>query len=78
VEIHIDRGDGEQNKQIFDILHEHKAEIETAFGKPLEWQRLDAKRACCGALLPQQADEEGRTDGRHGCARRPHNVRMMR
>jgi hypothetical protein len=46
VELYIDRGDAEQNKQIFDTLHEHKAEIETAFGEPLEWQRLDAKRVC--------------------------------
>ena len=46
VELYIDRGDAEQNKQIFDALHAHKAEIEAAFGAPLEWQRLDAKRAC--------------------------------
>ena len=46
VELYIDRGDAEQNKQIYDALHEHKTEIEAAFGKPLEWQRLDAKRAC--------------------------------
>lgn len=46
VELYIDRGDAEQNKQIYDALHEHKTEIEAAFGRPLEWQRLDAKRAC--------------------------------
>ncbi len=46
VELYIDRGDAEQNKRIFDALHEHKTEIEADFGGPLEWQRLDAKRAC--------------------------------
>jgi hypothetical protein len=46
VEIYLDRGDAEQNKQIFDALQEHKTAVETAFGEPLEWQRLDAKRAC--------------------------------
>ncbi|MEJ5197596.1 MAG: DUF4268 domain-containing protein [Anaerolineae bacterium] len=46
VELYIDRTDAEQNKQIFDALYERKAEIEQAFGGPLEWQRLDAKRAC--------------------------------
>ena len=51
VEFYIDRGDAEQNKQIFDTLYEHKTEIEAAFGEPLEWQRLDAKRACRVRLL---------------------------
>lgn len=46
VELYIDRGDAEQNKLFFDALHAHKAEIEAAFGAPLEWQRLNAKRAC--------------------------------
>ena len=61
VELYIDRGDVEQNKQIFDALYEHKTEIEAAFGEPLEWQRLDAKRAsrvrlllAGGGLLDQQ------------------------
>ena len=61
VELYIDRGDVEQNKQIFDALYEHKTEIEAAFGEPLEWSRLDAKRAsrvrlllASGGLLDQQ------------------------
>lgn len=51
VELYIDRGDAEQNNRIFDTLLEHKTEIETAFGAALEWQRLDAKRACRIRLL---------------------------
>lgn len=45
IELYIDRGDANQNKQVFDVLHERKDEIEAVFGKPLDWQRLDAKRA---------------------------------
>lgn len=48
VELYIDRGKDSdaENKAIFDTLHAKKAEIEAAFGGPLEWQRLDNKRAC--------------------------------
>ena len=44
----IDRGKGAEteNKAIFDQLAAHKADIEKAFGGPLVWERLDAKRAC--------------------------------
>lgn len=48
VELYIDRGKGadQENKAIFESLEAKKAEIEKVFGAPLEWQRLDAKRAC--------------------------------
>lgn len=48
VELYIDRGkDADaENKSIFDTLHAKKDEIEKSFGEPLEWQRLDNKRAC--------------------------------
>ncbi len=42
----IDRGDTTTNERVFDELLSHKDEIETAFGEPLSWQRLEAKRAC--------------------------------
>ena len=45
VELYIDRH-AATNKRLFDAILQQKAEIETAFGKPLIWQRLDDKRAC--------------------------------
>jgi hypothetical protein len=46
VELYIDRGAGKaaENKEIFDGLNKHKAEIEKAFGGELSWQRLDDKQ----------------------------------
>jgi hypothetical protein len=47
-ELYIDRGKGAdaENKSIFDQLFAHKAEIDTAFGATLSWERLEEKRAC--------------------------------
>jgi hypothetical protein len=48
VELYIDhdRAKGDKNKAIFDALHSQKRAIERDFGGPLDWQRLDGKRAC--------------------------------
>ena len=46
VELYIDRGDEDENKAIFDQFLEHKEQVEQTFGEPLEWQRLEGKRAC--------------------------------
>jgi len=46
VELYIDRGDVDENKRIFDALYIQKQTIEQAFGGPLDWQRLDNRRAC--------------------------------
>jgi hypothetical protein len=44
-DLSISRGSKEQNKWIFDRLHEQKGAIEADFGAPLEWLRLDNKKA---------------------------------
>ena len=48
IDLYIDRGtDADHtNEEIFDRLEQSKAEIEETFGEPLEWQRLESKRAC--------------------------------
>jgi hypothetical protein len=47
VELYIDhdKDTGKKNKAIFDALFAQKEAIERAFGGPLEWQRLDHRRA---------------------------------
>ena len=48
VELYIDRGreSEEENKIIFEELFKEKENIENVFGKALEWQSLEGKRAC--------------------------------
>ncbi|APG06968.1 hypothetical protein BKD09_01380 [Bradyrhizobium japonicum] len=45
VELYIDRGDGAENKEIFDELQSQRSAIEGSFKGPLTWERLDDKRA---------------------------------
>lgn len=61
VEIYIDRGEAEVNKEIFHQFEERKEEIEAAFGGELSWQGLFGKRACRVAYLidvPGDRDDE--------------------
>jgi len=43
VEVYVDSGDGEENLHLFDQLLQN---LEAEFGQPLEWERLEGKRAC--------------------------------
>jgi hypothetical protein len=44
-ELYIDFPDQALNKAVFDLLLEKQAILETAFGEPFVWERLDSKRA---------------------------------
>lgn len=44
VELWLSRSNGEENKWLFDKLFEQKDQIDSAFGEPLEWLRLDDKK----------------------------------
>lgn len=46
VELYLDRGNAEENKNIFEQLQKYQKEIETSFGDILSWERLDNKQAC--------------------------------
>ena len=45
IELYLDCGNKEQNKQRFDELLDRKDAIETAMGEPLHWERMDTKRS---------------------------------
>ncbi len=45
LDLYIDTGEHDKNKELFDKLFAHKEAIETDFGEPLEWRRLEEKRA---------------------------------
>jgi len=46
IEFYIDRADAATNKRIFDALQADRTVIEDVFGAPLDWQRLDERKAC--------------------------------
>ncbi|MCA8939666.1 MAG: DUF4268 domain-containing protein [Planctomycetes bacterium] len=46
VEIYIDIKDEDHNKHIFDAFVAQREKIEKAFGRALDWQPLEGKRAC--------------------------------
>ena len=51
IDLYIDVGDQERNKAIFDALLEERETIESEFGAPLDWRRLDDKRSSRVVIL---------------------------
>jgi CBS domain-containing protein len=45
VELYIDAGDRKQNKAAFDTLLAQRADVEREIARPLDWDRLDNRRA---------------------------------
>lgn len=48
IELYIDRGKeaGDENIKVFDTLFGYKDEVEKTFGEPIEWLKMEGKRAC--------------------------------
>ncbi|MBD3338871.1 MAG: DUF4268 domain-containing protein [Candidatus Lokiarchaeota archaeon] len=44
VELYLDVGEAEKNKQLFDTIYQDKEVIESKFDEDLEWERLDDKK----------------------------------
>ncbi len=44
--LYIDTGDADANLVIFNTFAAHRAEIEAAYGHPIEWEELEGKQAC--------------------------------
>jgi hypothetical protein len=44
VELYLSKFDSEKNKEAFDLLYSHKAEIEKALNRELDWERADEKK----------------------------------
>lgn len=60
VQLYISTGSKKSNKALFDALRARRAEIETAFGEPLEWKRLNKQQSSCiqkTVLVAPLADE---------------------
>ena len=51
VELYIDVGDGDRNSELLERLEEYKEQIESDVAEPLDWQRLEGKRACRIAVV---------------------------
>lgn len=45
-ELYFNRGNQADNKEAFDYFYKRKNDIETAFGNPLIWDRMDGKVSC--------------------------------
>ena len=45
-ELHIDTGEAKENEAIFEDVLRQREELETAYGRSLDFQRLPGKRGC--------------------------------
>ena len=62
VEVYIDRGDHDVNKQTFDALEDRKELIESEIPGDWEWGRLDNRRACrISAIRAASIDDDRET-----------------
>jgi len=59
VELYIDTLDGEENKRIFDLLASNREKVESEFGSPLIWDRMNDNR---GSRIRYVLTQGGLTD----------------
>lgn len=52
----IDKGKSESSKRMFDILYQHKAEIEAKMSANISWKRNDDKQACSIEIVYEDID----------------------
>jgi Domain of unknown function (DUF4268) len=45
-ELYIDRATPDQCREVFNALHDRRQEFEAAYGRPLEWDPLEGRKAC--------------------------------
>ncbi len=57
-ELYIDLGERAQNEAAFDALQVDRVSIESEFGEPLRWERLESRRACRVACYATGAIED--------------------
>ena len=57
-EVYIDRRDASENKGLFDALFKSKEAIEGELEEPLEWERLDEKKASRIAIYREGSIED--------------------
>ena len=46
IELYLDSGDKDENKQRFEQLLSRKNDLEQIVGEPMEWERMDNRQAC--------------------------------
>ena len=61
-ELYIDRSTLEQCRAVFDALHARRQEFEAAYGRQLEWDPLEGRKAC---RISESSDGDVQNEAEH-------------